>query len=95
MKKIRESIAEAQRLAMIHIQELKDEANELMKQANATAAWQIKKDQEAIEQKRLLEEKEYNITKAEDDAKAKLLAAQKQEELAKTKQEVFDAQTEA
>lgn len=95
MKKIRDSIAEAQQLALIHIHELKAEAEELMKQANATAAWQIKKDQEDIEEKRLLEEKEYNITKAEDVAKAKLIAAQKQEELAKTKQEVFDAQTEA
>lgn len=66
-----------------------------MRQANATAAWQIKKDQEAIEEKRRLDELEYNKTKAENEAKAKLLEAQKKEELAKTKQEVFDAQTEA
>ena len=95
MQKIRDSIAEAQRLAEIHIKELQDEANELMRQANATAAWQIKRDQEAIEEKRRLEEAEYNKTKAEEEAKNRLLAAQKKEELAKTQQEIFDAQTEA
>jgi len=39
MQHIRDQIAEAQRLAVIHIQELKTEAEELMRQANATAAW--------------------------------------------------------
>ena len=39
MQHIRDQIAEAQRLAVIHIQELKTEAVELMRQANATAAW--------------------------------------------------------
>jgi len=39
MQHIRDQIAEAQRLAVIHIQELKTEAKELMRQANATAAW--------------------------------------------------------
>ena len=39
MQKIRDSIAEAQRLAVIHIKELQEEAETLMKQANATAAW--------------------------------------------------------
>lgn len=39
MQKIRDNIAEAQRLAIIHIKELQDEAKTLMKQANATAAW--------------------------------------------------------
>ena len=39
MQNIRDQIAEAQRLAVIHIKELKAEAEELMRQANATAAW--------------------------------------------------------
>ena len=39
MQHIRDQIAEAQRLAVIHIQELKTEAKELMRQANANAAW--------------------------------------------------------
>lgn len=39
MQHIRDQIAEAQRLAIIHIQELKTEAEELMRQANATATW--------------------------------------------------------
>jgi len=39
MQHIRDQIAEAQRLAVIHIQELKTEAKELMRQANATATW--------------------------------------------------------
>jgi hypothetical protein len=55
-----------------------------MKAANETAAWQIKKEQEDIVEKKRLNELEYNKTKEENDAKAKLLAAQKAEELAKT-----------
>ena len=39
MQHIRDQIAEAQRLAVIHIQELKTEAKELMRQAIATATW--------------------------------------------------------
>jgi hypothetical protein len=95
MIRIRENIAEAQRLAEQHIKELKAQAEELMKRANEVAAFQIKKDQESILEKRKLDELEYNQTRAEKEAKAKLLDAQKKEELAKTNQDVLMAQDEA
>jgi hypothetical protein len=56
-----------------------DAADELMKTANETAAWQIKKDQEDILEKARLNELEYNKTKEENDAKSALLSAQKAE----------------
>jgi hypothetical protein len=63
---------------------LKDEAEKLMKAANLTAAWQIKKKEEATVEKKRLDDLEYNTTKEENNAKANLLSAQKAEELAKT-----------